>query len=372
MKSDLKLSIIIPVYNGEKYIARTVENVLHSSYRSLEILLIDDGSTDHSPALCDRLAESDSRIKVYHKTNGGIADARNYGLDLATGDYIGFCDQDDEISSDMYQKMMHRIIADRSQAALCGCCRQKRNGDRVVFEQYTDDVLEMQFIRKKLLLPMLFKGFALFDNPEISIYTSIWKCIISKQLIDQYKMRFHIFINYEDDFIMLLQLLLHADRISTLPDILYLWNTNIDSETHRSAGRYLNDLESRQQTFMNYVTNLLSENNIAPEIIEQYTYVQQCRNALLQLDNLSALNDRKTIHTIKMLLACSSISYICSVRDTVPSAKGFIRNTVIIPLLQRKHIVTAYLMNQLINSIRFFVEKYQITERLERRLKKTS
>ncbi len=372
MKSDLKLSIIIPVYNGEKYITHTVENILHSSYRNLEILLIDDGSTDHSPVLCDSLAESDSRIKVYHKANGGIADARNCGLDLATGNYIGFCDQDDDISSEMYQKMISRIVADHSQAAICGCYRQKRNGDRVVFEHYTDNVLEVQLIREKLLLPMLFKGFAQHENKEISIYNSIWKCIISKQLIDQYKMRFHIFVNYEDDFIMLLQLLLHADRISTLSDILYFWNTNTCSETHRSARRHLNDLESRQQSFMDYVVNLLSRNGIAPEIIEQYTYVQQCRNALLQLDNLAALNDRKTIHTLKMLRDCSSISYICSAHNTVPSAKGFIRNTIIIPLLRRKHIVAAYFMNHLINVIRFAVEKYQITERLERRLKRTS
>ncbi len=372
MKSSPKLSIIMPIYNGEKYLTNAIESVLNSSYYNLELLLIDDGSTDNSFVVCKNMAKLDGRIKVYHKTNGGIADARNYGISHATGDYIGFCDQDDEISIKMYQKMINRINIDHSQAAICGSYRQKENGGRVAFEYYTDDVFDTQSIREKLLLPMLFKGFSIYDNKEISIYATVWKCIISRNLINSQKMKFNTFVNYEDDFIMLLQLFLHADRISTLSDILYYWNTNIHSEMHRSVGRYLSDLEPRQKRLLDYVTNSLAENNIAPKIIEQYTYVQQCRNALLQLDNLAALNDRKTIHTLKMLRACSSISYICSAHNTVPSAKGFIRNTIIIALLRRKHIVAAYFMNRLINVIRFAVEKYQITERLERRLKRTS
>ena len=219
---------------------------------------------------------------------------------------------------------------------------------------------------------MLFKGFAIYENHEAIIYPTIWNCIISRQLIEEKNMRFRSFVSYEDDLIMLFQLLLQADKISTLSDILYYWNTNVHSEIHRSAVRHLPDLEARQQNLINYITDNLAKNNIAPKIIEQYTYVQQCRNALLQLDNLAALNDRKTIHTLKMLRACSSISYICSAHNTVPSAKGFIRNTIIIALLRRKHIVAAYFMNRLINVIRFAVEKYQITERLERRLKRTS
>lgn len=88
MKTDAKLSIIIPVYNGEKFIAGTIDSILHSTYRNLEILLIDDGSTDDSLALCRKYASSDSRIKVFHKKNGGVAEARNYGLEHATGEYL--------------------------------------------------------------------------------------------------------------------------------------------------------------------------------------------------------------------------------------------------------------------------------------------
>lgn len=372
MNSSPKLSIIVPIYNGAQYIENTVSCILSSSYHNLELLLIDDGSTDNSLAICEETAKSDSRIKVYHKKNSGIADARNYGLSHATGEYIGFCDQDDEISDAMYSKMIDRIITDGSQAAICGCYRKKKDGKTVIFEKFTDNVYDTRHIHEKLLLPMLFQGFDAYHNTDISIYSTIWNCIISKRLIDEKRMKFYTFVNYEDDFIMLLQLLSQADRISTLSDILYYWNTNIHSEIHLSTGRYLFDLESRQRNLMNYIVKTLTSNGISHEIINRYIYIQQCRNALLQLDNLAAYRGHRSIRRIKVLRNCESISYIQTASDTVSPKKGFVRNTVIIPILRRKHLVIAYFLNELINAIRLFVEKYHVTEILERRMKSSS
>lgn len=369
MKNNPKLSIIIPICNGAQYIENTVRSILNSSYHNLELLLIDDGSTDGSLIICNQMAASDSRIKVYHKSNSGIADARNYGLDHAIGDYIGFCDQDDEVNPEMYQRMLDRLAIDHSQAAICGCYRQKKNGERVIFEKFTDMIYENPQIKNKLLLPMLFKGFTIHDNCEITIYSTIWNCIISRQLIVEKDMRFRSFVSYEDDLIMLLQLLLQADKISTLSDILYYWNTNVHSETYRSASRYLPDLEARQQNLINFVTESLSRNGVSPEIISQYRYVQQCRNALLQLDNATAQSSHNLMRKVRELRSCSSILYIQSAPDKINPAKGFVRNTVILPLLRRKHVATAYFMNRAINAIRFFVEKYHITEKLERKIK---
>ncbi len=377
MTEKFKLSIIVPVYNGENYIESTVRSLLNSSYRNLELLLIDDGSTDGSLSLCRKLAESDSRIQVFHKENGGIGDARNFGLSHATGDYVGFCDQDDRVSDEMYQKMLERIAVDGSQAAVCGAYRQKRSGRKVIFEQYTDAVYDKPSIAEKLLLPMLFRGFASHTNNEINIYMNIWKCVISKQLIDDSKMEFRTFVTHEDDFIMLLQLFLCANKISTLSDILYYWNTNPKSEVHRSTEKYRQNLDERQNNLMIYVQKQLADHGISSDIIEEYTYVQQCRNALLQLDNLAALPAKKRTHgsvsfntKMKALRACESISYIQSAKTAIAPQKGFVRNTVIIWLLRKKLIVAAYLMNRLINVIRSFVEKYAISERLERWMKR--
>lgn len=91
----MKLSIIIPVYNVEQYLQNCVQSVLTQTYQDLQVILVDDGSTDSSGILCDQLAQQDSRIQVVHKVNGGLSDARNAGLKVATGDYVAFLDSDD-------------------------------------------------------------------------------------------------------------------------------------------------------------------------------------------------------------------------------------------------------------------------------------
>ena len=99
------ISIIVPVYNVEKYLEKCVDSIINQTYKNLEIILVDDGSKDSSGKLCDSLKEKDGRIKVIHKQNGGLSDARNAGLKIANGKYIGFVDSDDYIAKDMYQTL---------------------------------------------------------------------------------------------------------------------------------------------------------------------------------------------------------------------------------------------------------------------------
>ena len=95
------ISIIIPIYKVEKFLDRCVESVVNQTYSNLEIILVDDGSPDNCPYMCDEWAEKDSRIKVIHKLNGGLSDARNEGLKSSTGKYVGFVDSDDWIAPEM-------------------------------------------------------------------------------------------------------------------------------------------------------------------------------------------------------------------------------------------------------------------------------
>ncbi len=97
------ISIIVPAYNVEKYLSRCIDSVLVQTFSNFELILIDDGSTDHSSEICDKYAAKDSRIKVIHKENGGQSSARNTGLEIATGKYIGFVDSDDWISTDCFE-----------------------------------------------------------------------------------------------------------------------------------------------------------------------------------------------------------------------------------------------------------------------------
>lgn len=116
------VSVIIPVYNVERYLRRCVDSVLNQTYKNLEIILVDDGSPDGSPAICDEYAQIDSRVKVIHKENGGLSSARNAGMAVATGEYIGFVDSDDWIDPVMYQvcyDLIEQNKADMSKVERC-------------------------------------------------------------------------------------------------------------------------------------------------------------------------------------------------------------------------------------------------------------
>lgn len=105
----IKISVIIPIYNVEQYLSQCLDSIINQTYTNLEIILINDGSTDNSEKICNQYKLLDPRIIVIHKTNGGLSDARNTGIKIATGDYISFVDADDFIDENMYTILFQKI-----------------------------------------------------------------------------------------------------------------------------------------------------------------------------------------------------------------------------------------------------------------------
>ena len=135
-QTDL-ISVIIPVYKVEKYLDKCVQSVVDQTYRNLEIILVDDGSPDRCGEMCDAWAQKDSRIRVIHKTNGGLSDARNAGLDIATGAYIGFVDSDDYIHYEMYQRLYQEMIDRDADIVICDFSRVNES-DGSILSSYDD------------------------------------------------------------------------------------------------------------------------------------------------------------------------------------------------------------------------------------------
>ena len=118
--NENKISVIVPVYNIENYIEKTVESIRNQTYKNLEIILVDDGSSDNSGRILDEIAAKDSRIQVIHQENGGVTSARIAGIKIATGDWIGFVDGDDFIEPDMYQRLLENALKYSAQISHCG------------------------------------------------------------------------------------------------------------------------------------------------------------------------------------------------------------------------------------------------------------
>ena len=117
--SSIKFSIIIPVYNVEKYLNECVDSVLNQTYKYMEIILVDDGSTDSSPQICDSYAEKDNRIRAIHKENGGLSSARNAGIKNMTGDYVLFLDSDDFWDNNKALEHLSYIISEQKPDVVC-------------------------------------------------------------------------------------------------------------------------------------------------------------------------------------------------------------------------------------------------------------
>lgn len=126
------ISVIVPVYNTERFLDTCIQSILSQTYQNFEIILVDDGSTDGSPEKCDLYAESDSRIRVIHKKNGGQSSARNRGLDVCKGDYISFVDSDDWIEPDMYMTLLGLLEEHDASLAVCSRYDAYENSDRKV------------------------------------------------------------------------------------------------------------------------------------------------------------------------------------------------------------------------------------------------
>lgn len=134
------ITVIVPVYNVELYLDRCIKSICNQTYRSLEIILVDDGSPDRCGEMCDEYASLDSRIRVIHKENGGLSDARNAGLDVMTGSMVGFVDSDDWIEAEMYETLLAEKRRNESQISCCGTKRIQEDGSVTYLNPDLDEV----------------------------------------------------------------------------------------------------------------------------------------------------------------------------------------------------------------------------------------
>lgn len=201
------VSIIVPVYNVKEYLTRCVNSLRRQSYHNIEIVLVDDGSTDGSDKLCDSMAQEDLRIRVVHKENGGLSSARNAGIDVATGNYFVFVDSDDWISIKMIEKLIGAVLKHETKIAVCE-----------YFSVFDDD-LQISDISNKpeRVLPReeavesLIKG-------DIKDYA--WNKIYARDLFDE--IRFPVGQNYED-MATIYKTFLKAKSVVCIPDELYYY-----------------------------------------------------------------------------------------------------------------------------------------------------
>lgn len=221
-----KISIIIPVYQVEKYIKRCLDSILSQTYSNLEIILIDDGSRDMSGKICDEYAVKDSRIKVIHQDNAGVSVARNKGLDICTGDYITFVDSDDFLEPFMYEKMMEKVTEYNCDVVMCDCVKD----DGVMQIPYTHDI-RAGFYDYDQLKEEYYPHLLMMENVEYP--ATISNCLILFRREVASSIRYIEGVRYSEDLLFGAQLLYNAKSFYYMKgEFYYHYWMNSDSASH--------------------------------------------------------------------------------------------------------------------------------------------
>lgn len=208
------ISVIMPVYNSRKSLRQAIDCILGQSFGDFELLLIDDGSTDGSDVLCDEAAASDSRIRVWHQANAGVAAARNVGLAQARGRYVIHADADDIIEPDMLGQMYRTACSEKADIVFCDFYWDE-NHRRIQRPEHPD----ADSIVRDILCGR--------------IQGSLWNKLIRRELYEQNHIRFFPDINYCEDLLVVVMLLRVASRIVYLPEAFYHYMSNPDSITRK-------------------------------------------------------------------------------------------------------------------------------------------
>ena len=263
--SDKLISIIVPIYNIEIYLSRCVDSIINQCYTNLEIILVDDGSTDSCGMMCDSYKEQDSRIVVIHKANGGLSSARNAGLDVAQGEYIGFVDGDDYIEPDMYEKLYYFCSQNELDivcARFCECIDGKDH-----LENYTGT--------SKIDLGSRLYCDALLERNGAKITSSVWDRLYKKEMFEG--IRFPEGKLYED-IVITPTLFLNAGKCGYIDSLVYHYTIRSDSimglggkNKKEFSDRILSDFIPQAKTKI----DLLYEN-------KQSEAAEQCRFSLWQ------------------------------------------------------------------------------------------
>lgn len=259
------ISVIIPVYNVEKYLSDCLDSVLSSTYKNLEIILVNDGSMDNSGTICDTYAAKDSRIIVIHQENQGLSAARNTGLDRATGEYVGFVDSDDKISKNMYEELYCAIEKEGADIAACEWTRKEE--ELLQFDN------KEAFLKKNHIVTGVERCLSVvMMEPSTRNYTYT-ECMVWDKLYCRKKIKqiFEIEAIMSEDLQFNWNYVKGCSKMVIVPMNLYFWRINLESVTHnRTLDSQISIANSWFKIVEEFSSIMIQECNIQDNELKHY------------------------------------------------------------------------------------------------------
>ncbi|MCH5281308.1 MAG: glycosyltransferase [Lachnospiraceae bacterium] len=303
MEKNKKISIVIPIYNTEQYIERCLRSIMCQTYTNLEIICVDDGSTDGSGVLLDKLSLEDERMQVIHKANEGVSAARNTALLAATGDYIGFVDSDDYVAPDYYEKLLSVFEEnEKVDIATCSYCMD-----------YEGDIVKTENQRKVPITPMSIEEFLPYMY-ERDTYKAVggylWTKLIKKTVIKNddgsLKICFRREFGGADDIAFVAELMLNSSYIQYIDKALYYYFQREGSIVHSNVAN-LNNLhwvEVYEWILKQYQNQGINETSL--DIIRRM-YVYRCGKTL---ETAIEIQNTEKIHILREKIKAELPAYV--------------------------------------------------------------
>ena len=276
MENDL-ISVIVPIYNVEKYLNKCLDSIINQTYKNLEIILIDDGSPDKCPQICDEYAKKDKRVKVIHKLNGGLSSARNTGIDIANGKYISFVDSDDYIDKRMLEKLHKNIIETKSELAICN-----------LFYVYDKKKSAIEFEKENFIVSGTDKFKNLYNRYNIVTILASNK-LYSKTIFKDIRYKNGI-VNEDEEIIF--KILDKTNKVSYINDKLYYYVQRNDSIMHKFNLKRLDIMKIHEER----IENLILKKNNELLRLEYLSYIQVIIKTILPgLESIKEIKKYKEV-----------------------------------------------------------------------------
>jgi glycosyltransferase involved in cell wall biosynthesis len=274
---DALISVIVPVYNVEFYLKKCIKSLVNQTYKNIEIILVDDGSFDASPSICDKFAESDKRIKVIHQTNSGVSTARNVGIDKATGEYVAFVDSDDWVPRNALETLLNGIK--ENDADMCYGAIKEINP----FQDIVPDATPTATISKNCPDSLLSYVQKMYKTP--------WGKIFKRSLLNEHGIRFEKDIKFHEDTIFLYKFIQKCETLSSVCGVTYCYNRLTPNSASKKQYRDVHMWKytvafELEQIFIEY----MEHKKVARYVFQRYLlpFDSNCR------DIVSGCSDRAT------------------------------------------------------------------------------
>ncbi len=321
MLENILISVIVPIYNVENYLQKCIDSILKQTYTNIEVLLIDDGSTDNSGKICDEY--KDKRIQIFHTSNSGVAKARNYGIERAKGKYINFVDPDDYLPADALKILLEYSEINKTDITIGGYLLEKGNTQKQYYpenEFYNKDV----YIRKLL---------------TYKIQGSPWGKLYKRSLFNLYNVRFPNFIKGQD-WLMNLEMATYITIVGNVNKIVYCYYQRQSStmHVHKTSIEY-------EKKYNQFIKNILIENNILKKYNKEFTHYQLSQLYTLIKAQITINQFDKWIYSI----------YIDSKDIKLSIKERFILLSIKYPFLQRiirKSRISIYYLHFILTNIK--------------------